>query len=180
MREESVARRYAAALFEQAKKTGTVAAAGQDLELVAATVAATPSLRALLAQPLVTQERKSLALEKAFGDKISRAVMAFLYLLVDKRRVNLLPQVQEAFAQMVLDYRNIAHATATSAVPLTPEQAAALEKSLEARTGKDIELQMEVDPALIGGIWVRIGDTVLDGTVRGNLERLREQLLARK
>ncbi len=180
MREESVARRYAAALFEQAGKAGTVEAAAGELALAAETVASSDRLRALLAQPLVTQEQKTRALENAFGDRASQATMAFLHLLVHKRRINLLPEVQAAFAQMVLDYRNIAHATATSAVPLTPEQVAALEKSLEARTGKDIELETEVDPSLIGGVLVRIGDTVLDGTVRGNLERLREQLLARR
>ena len=180
MREESVARRYAAALFNQAEATDAVTTAANDLQLVAETVAESGALRALLAQPLVTDARKKLALKNVFGEKISPMTLALLNLLIDKRRVELLPQVQAEFARRVLEYRNIAHATATSAVPLTPEQVAALERSLEARTGKDIELEMTVDPTLIGGIFVRIGDTVLDGTVRGNLERLREQLLVRK
>ena len=180
MREESVARRYAAALFEQAAKTNAVAQAGDELTLVAETVAASGALRALLGQPLVTEQRKKLALRNAFGDRVSPGVLAFLDLLVDKRRIGLLPEVQREFARLVLEYRNIAHARAVSAVPLTPEQTAALERSLEARTGKDIQLETEVDPSVLGGILVRIGDTVLDGTVRGNLERLREQLLARR
>ncbi len=180
MREESVARRYAAALFNQAKETDTVTTAANDLQLVAETVAGSGHLRAMLAQPLVTDDRKKLALKNVFAERISPMTLALLNLLIDKRRIELLPEVQAEFARRVLEYRNIAHATATSAVPLTPEQIVSLERSLEARTGKDIELEMAVDPSLIGGILVRIGDTVLDGTVRGNLERLREQLLVRK
>lgn len=180
MREESIARRYAAALFEQAKKNNTVAEAGEELGRAAATVAATPALRALLSQPLVTEDRKERALERAVGAAVSRQTVAFLYLLVRKRRITLLAQAEEEFARLVRDHNNIARATATSAIPLTPEQVAGLEKSLEARTGKNIELQTDVDPSLIGGVFVRIGDTVLDGSVKGNLERLREQLLARR
>ena len=182
MREESVARRYAAALFEQARKSETpdvMGRTGEELALVAQTVADTGALRALLGQPLVTEERKKLALRNAFGDRVSPVVLAFLDLLVDKRRIGLLPELQREFARRVREHRNIARARATSAVPLTPEQTAALERSLEARTGKDIELETEVDPSVLGGVLVRIGDTVFDGTVRGNLERLREQLLAR-
>lgn len=179
MREESVARRYAAALFEQARKAGTLVQAGEDLQRVADALTETPALRALLHQPLVTDERKKQALKNGFRDRISPATLAFLELLVDKRRADLLPQIQAEFARRLLDYQNIARATATSAVPLTAEQAAALERSLEARTGKDIQLETAVDPTLLGGVLIRIGDTVLDGTVRGNLERLREQLLAR-
>jgi F-type H+-transporting ATPase subunit delta len=180
MREESVARRYAAAFFQQAHRSGDLARAGQELKTAADLIAATPMLRSLLGQPLVTEERKKQALRNALGDRVSGATLAFLNLLVDKRRANLLEHVQEEFARRLLEFQNIAHATAVSAVPLTPAQTAALERSLETRTGKDIELQTEVDPSLIGGILVRIGDTVLDGTVKGNLERLREQLLARR
>lgn len=180
MREESVARRYAAALFEQAEKSGTLTGAAEEMALAAETVAQNGALRALLGQPLVTEERKKLALRNAFGDRVSPAVLAFLDLLVDKRRINLLPEVQREFARRVLEYRKIARAQAVTAVPLTPEQTTALERSLEARTGKDILLETDVDPAVMGGVLVRIGDTVLDGTVRGNLERLREQLLARR
>ena len=180
MREESVARRYAAALFEQAHKAGTVAAVGDELALAAQTVAQTGALRALLGQPLVTEGRKKQALRNALGDRVSPAVLAFLDLLVDKRRIGLLPEVQQEFARRVLEYRNIARARAVTAVPLTAEQTAALERSLEARTGKNILLETEVDPSVLGGVLVRIGDTVFDGTVRGNLERLREQLLARR
>lgn len=179
MREESVARRYAAALFAQAQKYDALTLAQGDLKSVAQTLESAGDLRATLAQPLVTQQRKKNILADTFASQVSAATLAFLNLLVDKRRITLLGDVAAEFEQMVRQARNVASAQATSAVPLTAEQIASLERSLEARTGKDIELTTDVDPSLIGGILVRIGDTVLDGSVRGNLERLREQLLAR-
>ena len=175
-----MARRYAAALYAQAKKADKVVPVGEELALISGAIARTGFLRALLNQPTVTDARKKAALKSAIGATYSPLSLGLLYPLIDKRRIDLLPAVEEEFARLVLEYRNIAHATATSAVPLTPDQVRALERSLETRTGKDIELEMAVDPSLIGGILVRIGDTVLDGTVKGNLERLREQFLVRK
>jgi F-type H+-transporting ATPase subunit delta len=180
MREESVARRYAAALLEVSQKQNTLDAAQNEIKQVAAKVAGTGALRALLAQPLVTVERKKQIVEREFGTAIAPQTLAFLNLLIDKRRITLLPEVAAEFERMVREVKNIAFATATTAVPLTAEQLVSLERSLEARTGMDIELKTDVDPSLMGGVLVRIGDTVLDGTVKGNLERLREQLLERK
>lgn len=180
MREESVARRYAAALLDVSRRQNTLDATQAEIKQVAAKVVETGALRALLAQPLVTETRKKQVAQNEFGAAVSPQTLAFLNLLIDKRRITLLPEIAAEFERMVRDEKNIAYATATSAIPLTSEQVAALERSLEARTGKDIELKTDVDPSLMGGVLVRIGDTVLDGTVKGNLERLREQLLERK
>jgi len=177
MREESVARRYAAALFEQANRTGTLSEAQADLVRVAERLIQNPRLASLLMQPLVSEGNKKSALKTALEGKISTRTLGFLSLLVDKRRINLLAEVEQEFTRRVREANNVALATATSAIPLTEQQTAALKQSLAARTGKSIELQAEVDPSLIGGVLVRIGDIVYDGTVKGNLERLREQLL---
>lgn len=177
MREESVARRYAAALFEQAHRTGTLNEAQADLENVARTLIETPRLAAILMQPLITEANKKAALKAALEGRISLRTLGFLNLLVDKRRIDLLAEVEQEFSRRVREFNNVALANATSAVPLTETEAAALKRSLEARTGKNIDLRTSVDPSLIGGVLVRIGDTVYDGTVKGNLERLRERLL---
>jgi ATP synthase, F1 delta subunit len=179
MREESVARRYAAALFAQAKKQDNIVAIRDDLRSAVETVEGSPILMSLLNQPLVTEARKKEAVATALQGRVQPATFAVINLLIDKRRATLLRGVYDEYERLVREYQNIAFATAVTAVPLTEPQKAALEKSLEARTGKDIELKTEVDPAIMGGVLVRIGDTVLDGTVRGKLERLREQLLAR-
>jgi F-type H+-transporting ATPase subunit delta len=180
MREESVARRYAAALFQQAKAKGTLDADSTDLSAVVKTLTETPKLLAVVGHPLIAESKKKDALKLAFDGKVRPSILAFLNLLVDKRRIELFADVKTEFDRLLREDRRIVAATAVTAVPMTPEQTAALEKSLEARTGFDVELTCEIDASLMGGVLVRIGDTVLDGSVRGSLERLREQLLARK
>lgn len=180
MREESVSRRYAAALFNQARTNGTLKETSADLAVIAETLVAAPGLAALVGHPLVTQSRKKEALTGAFSSKISAATLSFLNLLADKRRTGLLADVKAEFDSLLREHNNVVAATAISAVPLTKTQLTALEKALEKRTGKDIELTTSTDPSLMGGILVRIGDTVLDGTVKGKLDRLREQLLTKK
>lgn len=180
MREEIVARRYAAALFTQALRNGVLDDQSADLSAAANLIAANGQFTALLNQPLVTEARKKKAINQALTGKVQAPTLAFLGLLVDKRRIGILPEIEAEFRRLVREQNRVASATAVSATPLTPDQLAALEKSLEARTGKDIELTTEVDPSLIGGVLIRLGDTILDGSVRGNLDRLREQLLTRK
>jgi F-type H+-transporting ATPase subunit delta len=180
MREESVARRYAAALFAQALQAKTLDIVHQDLGTVALAAEKVPPLKALLNQPLVTEARKKAALQAAFGEKVGKPTLGFLDLLIDKRRIGILPEIYAEFDRKVREHNNVALAEATSAIPLTPAEMNALKASLEKRTGKTIELRTEVDPSLIGGVMVRIGDNVLDGTVKSQLERLREHLLARK
>lgn len=179
MREESVARRYAAALFLQSERTGSLDASYKDLQLVGQTLQQTPKLGTILSQPLISEQKKKDALKLAFGKNVSAPTIGFLSLLVDKRRIDILSDVIDEFVAQVREKRNIQAATATSAVPLTTVQKSQLIKNLEERTGKKIELTSEVDPSVLGGVRVRIGDTVLDGTVRGNMDRLREKLLAR-
>jgi F-type H+-transporting ATPase subunit delta len=180
MAEESVARRYAAALMNQALASGSLDVISTELDRVASALEGSPLLKAFLANPLVARERKKAVAIQLFEKEVGKATMGFLSLLVDKRRIDSFTEVRAEFDRLVRAHKNIVSASATSAVPLTPQQVQDLEKALEARTGKDIELTTSVDPSLMGGILVRIGDTVLDGTVRGKLDRLREQLLTRK
>jgi F-type H+-transporting ATPase subunit delta len=180
MAEESVSRRYAQALVNQALLAGGLETISKELGGVAQAIDGSPQLSAFLGNPLITRERKKSVIGEVFAKEAGASTMGFLNLLVDKRRIDLFSSVKSQFDEMVRAHNGIVFATATSAVALTPAQAASLEKALEARTGKDIELTTAVDPSLMGGILVRIGDTVLDGTVKGKLERLREQLQTRK
>jgi F-type H+-transporting ATPase subunit delta len=177
MADESVARRYASALFEMSKRANTLNVVRTDLNSIAVAIDQVPALRALLNQPLIVQAKKKAAIKSLFEGKVHPLLLSFMYLLVDKRRIETLVHINTEFDRLVRDHLNVALATATSAVPLTAKETKELTTSLEARTGKKIELKTETDPALLGGILVRIGDTVYDGSVRGKLDRLREHLL---
>lgn len=178
MREESVARRYAAAFFESARKSESVQDAQADMMTVAQTLINSPKLVASLRQPLVTEASKKNALRQALGNNVRPHTLNFLSLLVDKRRINLLSEITREFTQLVRISNNIALAEAVTAIPLSESETEELRQSLETRTGKKIELKTSVDNSIMGGVLIRIGDTIYDGSVRGKLERLREQLLS--
>lgn len=180
MREESVARRYAAAYLEVALKSGDLLAARDNIRRVADTVANHGMLKALLHQPQVTTERKKSVLSEVLKGEATPATLNFVHLLTDKRRIDLLGDIATELERLVRERQNIARAIAVTAQPMHPSQVDALKASLEKQTGKTIELSTEIDPSLLGGVLVRIGDTVMDGSVRGKLDRLHEQLLARK
>lgn len=179
MAEEAVSRRYAAALFGLAQRTGSIDTIDTDLTAVAEAYRTVRQFRAVLGDPDLPEAKKKDVLNAVFKGRIDETTLIFLNLLIDKRRFDELPDIQREYDRLALTTQNIARATAVSAVPLSQVETDELVKSLEAKTGKRIELTVEMDQSVIGGVLVRIGDVVYDGTIRGNLERLRARLLAK-
>lgn len=179
MKDTRVAKRYAAALFDVAKRNNILDAVGADMTLIERFVAEVPYLRAVLLQPLVSDERKNKVVTDAFGDRVTATSLNFLKLLIRKRREELVDVCIAEFRALYAATHNQTDAVATTAVPLTPEQTERLTQSLQKLTGKTVQLTAVVDPAIIGGTVVRMGDTVIDGSVRGRLERLEQHLLGR-
>jgi len=177
MKDVRVARRYAAALFGVAERDGILDSVAQDLTLISRFVAEVPYLRAVLNQPLVSDERKNKVANDAFGDRVTATSLNFLKLLIRKRREELIDECVREFRLRLAERNNTVDATATSAVPLSPAQAERLTESLAHMTGKTVHLTAEVDGAIVGGVIVRLGDTIIDGSVRGRLQRLEQQLL---
>jgi F-type H+-transporting ATPase subunit delta len=172
----SVTRRYAQALFDTAQREGTIERIETDLETVDALLRVTPNLLRVLRAPTIGRDRKKDLLRKIFGEQVSALTLRFLNLVVDKRREAILPDVNREFRLLSYRSRNIQPVTVRAATRLTPEERAALQRALEARTGKNVEIQEEIDPTLLGGVVLRIGDTVIDGSVAGHLRRLRERM----
>ena len=103
-----------------------------------------------------------------------------MVLLAESRKLDLIPVLSTAYRERLLAHQNIVRAEVTSATALTPEQTQALAASLGKVTGKQVELSVSVDPALLGGVVAKIGSTVYDGSVRTQLSRMRAQLLDRQ
>lgn len=171
----STARRYAEAAFEIAERDDSMTAWRDALSLAEDRLTSPEVLR-LLANPSVPADARVSALERILGDDVSGAPRNLLALMVRRGRFELLPGVIREFTRLYRLREGIVEATVTSASALDKGEAKALHERLVAATGSEIELQQHVDPTLLGGIQVRVGDRLIDGSVRGRLERLRSEL----
>lgn len=178
MQGEIVARSYASALFELAEQRGEMEAYGDALDEIADLLAEQPDFVQFLDTPRIDTREKKRVLKEAFADRIPEHVLNFLFLTIDKRRQRLL-------GRMAIEYRNLldarmgrAHVDVTVARPLDDAFLRDLTGQLSRSLGKDVVPHVRVDPSLIGGIVVRRGDLVYDGSVRRRLEGLRRKLLA--
>jgi F-type H+-transporting ATPase subunit delta len=104
-------------------------------------------------------------------------VAKLLNLLAERGRLELLPDLREVYRERLLAHSNVVRATVTSAAPLSPDDVQRLEASLGGLTGKRVQLETAVDPAIIGGVVTRIGSTVYDGSIRTQLQKMRQQLV---
>jgi F-type H+-transporting ATPase subunit delta len=176
----SSTRRYAEAAFEIASRDKNVDAWLAQLD-EAAKVAADDDTLARLTDPSVPFEVRADALTKALGKNAIPQLRNLLLLLMRRRRLNHVAGVAADFRRLYNRQQGIVEATATSAAPLRKDEVSALRERIAglAGSGRKVDLQLAVDPSLLGGIQVRLGDTLIDGSVRGRLERLRGQLAAR-
>ncbi|WP_027717620.1 F0F1 ATP synthase subunit delta [Desulfovirgula thermocuniculi] len=171
-----VARRYAEALYDLAAETGMVDRMEKELEAVCEAVRTSAELKKILHHPRITAEEKKGLIKDLFGGKVSPVMENFLYLLVDRKRETLLEEIRERFVDLANKARNIVRAEVTSAVELTAKEKEELQKVLGQITGKNVKVSYQVDPGVIGGVVVRIGDRVIDGSLRARLAAMREHL----
>jgi F-type H+-transporting ATPase subunit delta len=178
MRDRKAAARYAKALFEDALARQAVDEAAEDLALLDDVHRRSPELAALLSHPLVALERKRELCQSHLGARLRPAQMDFLDLLIQRRRVELLPEIADVFQTLVDDHRGIIRAGVWSAAPLTEAEVARLTQAVAAIFGGQPVIKMQVHPELIGGVTVRVKDSVLDGSVRTSLDVLAGDLRA--
>lgn len=174
--EHNVAKRYAKALFEVAKEQNIITAAENDLLLVAGVLKDLPEFAKLLEHPNVSSEAKTDLLTKAFEGKISVPVWNTLQLMVAKGRGGLFVQLLEQFVEIANEASGKVTAVAYTPELLTEAESQAVADTFSAITGKTVTLRNEVDPSLLGGIRVRIGDRLYDGSLSGKLDRLKKEL----
>lgn len=167
----TIARPYAVAVYRLAKEKNALADWSHTLNL-AATIAADEQMRAFIDNPkVVAADLESVFLSIA-GDKLNDAGQSLIKLLVEYGRLAILPEIAAAFEDLKAQDEGVLDAEITAASQPSDADVAAVVKRLEARFGKKIEASVKVDPEIIGGIKIVVGDTVIDASVRGQLQEL--------
>ena len=177
MRADTVARNYAQALRDLAKKQDAVVAFGVLLDAVAGAVAAEPRLAAVLESPRVPKQRKKQLLREALEGHAPKLFVGFLDAVVQRGRQGLLVAISAEYEQMVDRHLHRVHASVTTAHDVDPEAAKAIAASLARLVGQEVLPHFRTDPRLLGGLIVRMGDRVLDGSLRRRLQGLRFSML---
>ena len=176
MAQDSITTRYAEALFETASAEGLVDRVLEELTLLGTLLAQEPSLREFFWNPDVEPKDKIAVLDRAVQGQWSALVRAFLQMTAAMGRVSSLPGIIEAFGALVDEARKHVTVVVRSARPLGEGMLNRLQERLAAQERKTITLRTEVDPALLGGLQVRLDHRVIDGSVRRQLDDLRQQL----
>lgn len=171
----TLARPYAEAVYKQARETGTLNEWSAALGGLSA-AAATPELLAVLGDPRVTDEQLFELLQGAGTGAIAGEAKNFVHLLIENKRLELLPQVRELYEALKHEHEGVVDAQIVSAFPLDDAQLRSLVADLESRFKLKVNAEVSVDEALIGGATIQVGDAVIDASVRGKLAAMSAEL----
>ncbi len=169
-------RGYATALFQIAGAEDALDRVSDELFRFGKTIEANHELRSALTDISVPVERKVAVLEELLGDRASPHTANVLRFVVSQGRARELPQIVESLSRLAAEERNRAVAEVRVATPMDSDQASKLAEALGNATGKSVDVKVVVDPSVLGGVYAKVGDQVIDGTVRRRLQELQERL----
>jgi len=180
MIESKVAIKYATALFRTAKRTNQVENISHDLEALSNLLKENALLKNFLESPQVLEKDKKELLGSTFKPLISEALFSFLMLVVSKHRIQYLLSMAEEFQRLVKEDQGIVEACLITARSVNQALVDQIRQELEKNTGKKVELKLQIDPYLLGGIVVILGDKIIDRSIRHQLTQLKDQMSALK
>jgi len=173
----TIARPYADAAFEAARDKNDLAGFGAELALAQA-IAADPAMAEALASPKLDVDAKTALFLSIGGERFSAEMRNFVRILIEGDRIEVLPEIRAFYEARKNEADGVAKATIETALPLSEAQLGQLIAALERRFGKRIEVSVADNPALVGGARITVGDTVIDGSVRGKLTVMAQALSA--
>lgn len=175
----SVTEPYAEALMSIAQSGNFVDQAAENVEFILSILKESDEFNALISNPLIKGESKKAVIRQVTEGRVEAVFSNFLMLLVDRRRIFLLESVCRQFQAMVRELRNTVLAEVTSTIELNEAQQETVKQKVQSMTNANaIELEMKVDPDLLGGVIIKIGSQVLDASIRGQLRRINASLLS--
>ncbi|OIJ11745.1 F0F1 ATP synthase subunit delta [Anaerobacillus alkalilacustris] len=179
MKQDHVAKRYATAVFELAKEQNAVEQMKEELQVVVEVVENTNLFDTFFKHPKITSERKKELVKASFQGKISDTLLSTLFLLIDKKREGILFKMAEEFLKLSNEEQGIAEAKVFTAKPLTDAEKVAFSATFSKVSGKGtLTIENIVEPELIGGFKVRIGDRIYDGSVLSQLRRIERRMIS--
>lgn len=177
MTNETVARNYAATLFDLARRHDGLESFSEGMDTVVGLLDQNPSFRLFLETPRIADRDKKELLKKVFGTVLPRPLLNFLQVTVDKRRQRLLGLMAEEFHALLDEHMGRTHVIVTVARAIEPEALKELSTKLSVLLAKEAVPHVRVNPAVLGGVHLKTGDTVYDGTLRRRIKQLRNQLV---
>jgi F-type H+-transporting ATPase subunit delta len=176
MLNRSVARRYAEAFFSIAREQNQIDSYQEELEKIVQGINTMEYLKEYFDHLLIPAKEKKEVAQKIFAEQISPITLNFLCMIIDKRREPYFEVIYKEYVEMANESRGIKKAELTAAAAISDEELEKLAERLSAASGKTVQLKLTVDPSLLGGIKIRMGDQIIDGTVAKKLEMLKREL----
>ena len=173
----NISKRYARAFFEIAGEEKKLEQYYNELSQFSSIVAENKDLGGFLANPIFDEEAKKKVLEKIIGKlSLSKMTINFLNLLIDKKRIDVLPDIENCYRQMMDETLQKVRVTLKTAFPLSGEMQEYITSHLKKMTGQAVEVTVESDKSLLGGILIGVGDTLYDGSIKNQLNNMRNLL----
>lgn len=173
----SIAKRYAQALFDLSCETDACKSVSGDLKKIHKLINESDEFTAFLYNPVIPLKKRQIILEDILKNKVSTLTRKFILFLNVKNRLSLLKNICQVFEQLFLDVNGILRVKITSNITLNNSQVRDISKHLKSRLKKDIELYLNDDPSLLGGIMIQEGDTIYDYSLRAQLDQFRKNLI---
>ena len=177
MREPTIARNYAETLLELAQRGGDLSGWGDMIDNIANAMESDRRLRVFLESPRVSAQKKNEIFQKAYGGALPRTFVRFLQSLVTHRRQMLIPMIAHSYHDLVDQVEGRIHASVSVARPVDDGDRQLVTSQLSRALGKEVVPHFHVNPSILGGVIVRVGDTVLDGSVRRRMATLRARMI---
>ena len=177
MTDVRVAKRYARALFSEARSQDILQSVEEDLGAICSVIDDSDGLKRFLKSPNATREDKLALFERIFSDRVTTLTMHAFRLLLKRRREGLIVHLRDEYALLRRENEKVVHALVSSSYAIDQAQRDAIVEKSASSTGRRVEAEFEIDKSIIGGVRVTYGNYVLDGTARGYLERMKTRLL---
>ena len=179
MNNNAIAERYAAALFNLASEQRQEARFGSVLDDIEQIAKEHPNFLRIMKHPVVRREDKKDMLKQLFSGKVPDEVLHFLYLLVDKKRENILQDIIPVYRELLNAHNKTVITDVTTAIPMFKKTQAILQKQLEEYLGQQVVMNCNTDPDMLGGVMIKVGDRLIDGSLKTQLSEMAQNLVSK-